>query len=136
MSEDTMAEFEAQFAQPDIRAEAGGPMCTSCGKEPAFSGLCEDCKQHDGSCLRCPGCSEREGFRLAAGLLGVLHQSSISGVPMDAAWAPIVEGLSRHSLMGVIAVLTVMAYEPARMRAENGGVPVEDWLARIRATRG
>ncbi len=130
-----MAEFEAQFAEPEIRAKAG-QLCKDCSTEPAFNPGCEDCRDDDGTCLRCGRCTEREGFRLAAGLLELLHRSTISGLRVDAAWAPIVDGLSRHGLMGVISALAILAYDPARKQADNGGVPVEQWLAAIRGEFG
>src|SRR5258707_15713319 len=111
---DRMAQFEGQFAQADNRAKTAGTFCKDCNTEPAFNPGCGDCRDHDGPCLRCGRCTEREGFRLAAGLLHMLHQSANSGLPVDASWAPIVDGLSLHGLLAVISSLTVLADDPAR----------------------
>jgi hypothetical protein len=133
MDDDTLAEYEAEFTRPDIQSKDGALMCKDCGLEPAFSALCQECKEQDGTCLRCPRCVERECWLLATGFIELLHRSSTTGVSVDREWEQVCRGLSRHAMSGVIAALTLMVYDPVRIGAENGGMPVEEWLSEVRS---
>ena len=71
---------------------------------------------------------------MATGFLGMLHQSATSGQPVDASWRPIVDGLSRHGLMAAISAMTILAYSPARTKADRGGLPLSAGLRRYAAS--
>jgi hypothetical protein len=105
-------------------------MCRDCKTEAAQRPECEDCKEHDGGCLRCTPCERRAESRLTIGIIDLLWQDN------DDATLTVMDTMAILSRCDIENAMLHLAGNVlgSRLHLERlGHGTVTDWMAQIRA---